>query len=122
MVIDKTFEKGGGRTGVLENLEEMKAHKNERFKEEEWHLWKPREMVDNWSHGCAVRNSVDSKVILHMVKKDKQFRDAVLVLFQVADISGWTSASCVLEAGLGGDKLVFKVPWGFQCLLNTYFL
>ncbi|XP_035758915.1 transmembrane protein 241 isoform X2 [Egretta garzetta] len=27
---------------------------------------------------------------------------------RVADVSGWTSASCVLEAGLGGDKLVFK--------------
>ncbi|KAM6088236.1 UDP-N-acetylglucosamine transporter TMEM241 isoform 5-T5 [Chlamydotis macqueenii] len=27
---------------------------------------------------------------------------------KVANASGWTSASCLLEAGLGGDKLVFK--------------
>lgn len=60
--------------------------------------------------------------MVHMVKKDKRFRDAVLFLFQVADISGWTSASCLLEAGLGRDKFVFKVLWGFQYLLNTYFL
>lgn len=32
-----------------------------------------------------------------------------VVLFQVANIGGWTSASHLLEAGLGGDKLVFKV-------------
>lgn len=57
--------------------------------------------------------------MLHVVKKDKQFRGAVLFLFQVADVSGWTSASCVLEAGLGGDKLVFKVLWDFPYLLNT---
>lgn len=61
-----------------------------------------------------MRNSVDSKAMLHVVKKDKELRGAVLFLFQVADISGWTSASCLLEAGLGGDKLVFKVLWGFQ--------
>ncbi|XP_064026537.1 transmembrane protein 241 isoform X4 [Pogoniulus pusillus] len=47
---------------------------------------------------------------------------------KVADLSGWTSASHLLEAGLGGDQLVFKpvpvflalhsaaeaLPWGFQ--------
>lgn len=34
MVIYKTFETRGGRTRVLESLEEMKAVKNERFEEE----------------------------------------------------------------------------------------
>ncbi|KAF4788831.1 hypothetical protein TURU_156417 [Turdus rufiventris] len=28
---------------------------------------------------------------------------------KVANIGGWTSASHLLEAGLGGDKLVFKL-------------
>lgn len=43
-----------------------------------------------------------------------------VILFQVANIGGWTSASHLLEAGLGGDKLVFKVLSWY--LPNAYFL
>lgn len=33
--------------------------------------------------------------------------------FQVADLSWWTSASCVMEAGLGRDQQQLKVEQPF---------